>query len=308
MQRLKIKRGQQKGETPSKEVIAVSEYELSNDTLTFFIVKGLFSKRRFQVKQIPIYEITSIESSGNELSVTCNGVTDQFFCKNGFELFRELQEKTLSMLDERKKNLELERRVNLRKADLISAINASMDMVDLTFDILMGLNFKRINWKHLEAYSINLKENLNLQLQTMDPIKLDFSKIACAIKLEDPRETSKEIYLVLKSIHEYFESFKTEFDLKETHPNFQDTKNIIIAYYILNDLLLGKVEDEKDNKKEIHQLESILQLLANNTTFAVDIEALTTIINMAIPENNQESFTDDTRKIFRQQLARLQKN
>jgi regulatory protein YycH of two-component signal transduction system YycFG len=93
--------------------------------------------------------------------------------------------------------------------------------------------------------------------------------------------------------------------LKEIHPNLQDYKNVIIAYYILNDLLLGKVVEDKENKKELHQLESILQLLANNTNFKVDIDALKAILNMAIPENDLESFVEDTRAIFRQQLIQL---
>jgi hypothetical protein len=303
---LKSRHDHQKKESlSSRQIFAISEYELSNDTLKFFKVEGLLKKKRLQIKEIPIYEITKIDSYGNELNVTWNGVTSLFSSKNRIKSFSELQQKILVMQEEHQKNLELNEKTNLRKTDLNSIIPASMETIDLSFNILMGLNLKRINWKPLQGYSDNLKENLNLQLQTMNPLMLNFSKIASAIIKQDPKKTSKEVYTILKSIYEYYESLKTDLDLKEIHPNLQDYKNVIIAYYILNDLLLGKVVEDKENKKELHQLESILQLLANNTNFKVDIDALKAILNMAIPENDLESFVEDTRAIFRQQLIQL---
>jgi hypothetical protein len=289
----------------SKRIFAISDYDLSNENLRFFEKRGLLKKQIALIKEIPVYEITNVESYWNELSVTWNGVTNLFFRKDSLESFSDLEEKILIMLKEHQKNLEFAEMATLRKVDLISIIHVSIDIVDLLFDILISLHQKRINWEPLEGYSSNLKENLNLPLQTMDPLILDFSKVASAIKRQVPKETSEEVYSVLKSIYNYFESLKIEFDLKETHPNFQEARDIILAYYTLNDLLLGKVVDEKDNKKELHLLENVLQLLANNTNFKADIEALKAIINMEIPEKDLESFFEDTRGIFKQQLIQL---
>jgi hypothetical protein len=289
----------------SRRIFAISDYDLSNGNLRFFDKKGLLKKQMMLIKEIPVYEITNVESYWNELSVTWNGATNLFFRKDSFESFSDLREKILVMLEEHRKNLEFDERANLRKADLMSIIHVSIEIVDLAFDILISLHQKRINWKRLDDYPYNFKDNLNLHLQTMDPLMLDFSKIVSAIKRQVPKETSEEVYRVLKSIYEFFESLKTEFDLKEAHPNFQDSMNIVIAYYTLNDLLLGKVVEEKDNKKEIHQLESILQLLANNTKFNTDPEAIKAIISIVIPENNLEGFVEDTRAIFKQQLTQL---
>jgi hypothetical protein len=197
---LKSRHDHQKKESlSSRQIFAISEYELSNDTLKFFKVEGLLKKKRLQIKEIPIYEITKIDSYGNELNVTWNGVTSLFSSKNRIKSFSELQQKILVMQEEHQKNLELNEKTNLRKTDLNSIIPASMETIDLSFNILMGLNLKRINWKPLQGYSDNLKENLNLQLQTMNPLMLNFSKIASAIIKQDPKKTSKEVYTILKS-------------------------------------------------------------------------------------------------------------
>ena len=57
--------------------------------------------------------------------------------------------------------------------------------------------------------------------------------------------------------------------------------------------------------KEIYQLESILQILANNTNYTADIESLETIINMVVPGNDLENLVEDTRAIFKQPLIKL---
>jgi hypothetical protein len=289
----------------ARRIFAVSEYELSNGTLRFFDVKGLLKKKWTLVKEIPVYEITSIESYWNELSVTWNGVTNLFFRKDSFESFSDLRQKILVLLEERRKTLEFDEKASLRKTDLISIIGASIDIVDLSFDILIGLQEKRVDWKRLEVYSSSLAENLNFPLQTLVPFMLDFQKISSAVNKQVPKETSKEVYRILKSAYGYFDSLKPEDDLKETHPNFQDAKAIINAYYTLNDLLLGKVVGEKDNKKEKHQLESVLQILVNNTNFKVGIEELKIGIDKVISENDLESIIEDVRAIFREKITQF---
>jgi hypothetical protein len=288
-----------------RRVFSVSDFEVSNGVLKFFNVKGLLKKKVVVVREVPINEIDNVESYWNELSITWNGITNLFFRKDSFESFSDLREKILIMLEEHRKDLEFDEKANLRKQDLISTIHSSIDIVDLSFDILISLNQKRINWKPLEGYVSNVKENLNQSLQTMEPLMLDFSKVASAIKHQIPKETSEEVYSVLKSIYEYFGSLKIEFDLKEAHPNFQDSKNIIIAYYTLNDLLLGKVVGEKENNQEKYQLENVLQILATTTNFKADVEALKANINMVIPEKDLESFVEDIRANFREELKKI---
>jgi hypothetical protein len=71
---------------------------------------------------------------------------------------------------------------------------------------------------------------------------------------------------------------------------------------MLNDLLLGKVVGDKENKEEISQLESVLQNLAAETNFKVNIDELKSTINKIDVDSNRESVIERTREIFKEQL------
>ena len=139
----------------------------------------------------------------------------------------------------------------------------------------------------------------------MPPLNLNFLKISSAIKSQIPEETSKEAYNILKVIYGYFDNLSPDDDLKESIPNFLNAKAIILSYYTLNYLLLGKVVGEKENDKEYHQLELVLQFLANSTNFKVNIEALKASIDKVIPEYDLKSVIDNSREIFKEQFLLL---
>jgi hypothetical protein len=207
--------------------------------------------------------------------------------------------------EKRQKLIEDIGKVVLRRNELLGVLNASIGIIDLTFDILVALQKKRVNWKRLEDYSKGFGENFSFTGQTMPPLNLNLLKILSAIKREIPKETSKEANTILKEIYGYFDTLTLDDDLNESVPNFLSAKAIILSYYTLNDLLLGKVVGEKENKKEIHQLESVLLILANNTEFKVNIEELKVSIDKVFPENDLESSVDDSREIFKKQLMHM---
>jgi hypothetical protein len=229
-----------------------------------------------------------------EIKTTPNGKTTTATFKifnRKFEAYQKLTEDNGQVL--------------LRRNELLGVIKASIGIVDLSFDILMGLQKKRINWQRLEDYSKDLGENFSFTGQSMPTLNLNFQKISSAIKRQVPKETSKEADNILKVIHGYFGSLSLDDDIKESVPNFLSAKTIILSYYTLNDLLLGKVVGDKETKKEIHQLESVLQILANNTEFKVNIEELKASIDKVIPENDLQSVIDGSRGIFKEQLKHL---
>ena len=285
--------------------LAVTKFEFADNTVKFFVAKGIRKKRWVVVKEIPVCEITGIEHFGNELSVTWKGVTDSFFMKKNAESFGKLCDAVKGMLEEQRKTLVNSEKASLRRNDLTGVINASIGIVDLSFDILMGLQEKRVNWSHLEGYSSGLGEKLSFNGQTMAPLNLDFSKISLTIKKQAAKETSKEAYSILKLIYGYFNGLSLDDDLKETCPNFQNARGVILAYYTLNDMLLGRVVGEKDNKKESLSLETVLQSLANETNVKVNIEELKGSIDRMGVESDRESVIEDARSIFKEQLKLL---
>ena len=190
----------------------------------------------------------------------------------------------------------------LRRNELLGVINTSVGIIDSSFNVLIGLQEKRINWQRLEGYSNDFGKNTSFTGQTMPPLNLDFSKISSAIKSQIPKETSNEAYSILKAAYEYFNGLSVDDEFKENHPNFQDAKAVILAYFMLNDLLLGKVVGDKENKEEISQLESVLQNLAAETNFKVNIDELKSTINKIDVDSNRESVIERSREIFKQQL------
>jgi hypothetical protein len=207
--------------------------------------------------------------------------------------------------ERRQKIIEDNGRVVLRRNELLEVLNSSLVIVDLSFDILIGLHKKRANWQQLEDYSKDFGTNFNFIGQSMPSLNLDFLKISIAIKSQTSKEISKEAHNILKLIYSYFDSLSLDDDIKESVPNFLSTKALISSYYTLNDILLGKVVGDRENKKEIHQLESVLRILANNTNFIVNIEELKASIDKVIPENDLETVIDDSRAIFKEQLKQM---
>ena len=299
--------GQEDPPKKKQKGIEVAKVEVSDNIVKFFVAKGFRKKRWVAVKEIPVYEITGIENFGNELSVTWKGVTDTFFMKGRAESLGKLRDEVNGMLEEQRKSLENNEKAALRRDELLGVINASIDIIDLSFDVLIGLQEKRINWQQIEAYSNDFGENLTFTGQTMPPLNLGFSKIASAIKSQLPKETSNEAYSILKAAYGYFNDLNLNDDPKENHPNFHDAKAVILAYFMLNDLLLGKAVGDKENKEETSQLESVLQNLAAETNFKVNIDELKGSIDKMVVNSDGESVIERSRGIFKEQLKQLLK-
>jgi hypothetical protein len=313
------------------EDIRVTKVEVIDDTVKFFVAKGFRKKQWVAIKEIPVYEITSIENFGNELSVTWKGVTDTFFMKGNAESFGKLRDEVNGVLEEQRKSLEnneKEEKAALRRNELLGVINASVGIIDLSFDVLFGLQEKRINWQRLEGYANGFGENLSFTGQTIAPLSLDFLKVSSAVKRQIPKETSKEAYNILKAIYGYFNGLNLDEGLparrssgcwcsnlqmrlclnhafKDCHMNFQNAAAAILAYYMLNDLLLGKAVGDKDNKKENSHLETVLQNLANETNFKVNIDELKGSIDKMGLESDTENVIENSRRIFKEQLKQL---
>ena len=141
----------------------------------------------------------------------------------------------------------------------------------------------------------------------MPPMNLDFSKIAPAVKSQLPKETSNEAFSILAAVYGYFDGLNPDEDQKENHPNFQDAKALISAYFMLNDVFLGKVVGDKENSAEVSQLEGALQNLAAETNFKVNVEELKGNIDKMALDSDKAKAIERSRKIFKEQLKQLLK-
>ena len=156
---------------PKPKGIPVTKVEVIDNTVKFFVAKGFLKKRWVAIKEIPVYEITSVENFGNELSVTWKGVTDTFFMKEKAESLGKLRDEVNRILEEHQKSLENNEKATLRRNELLGVINASIGIIDSSFDVLIGLQAKRINWQQVEDHSKAFGENLSFTGQTMPQLE-----------------------------------------------------------------------------------------------------------------------------------------
>ena len=187
----------------------------------------------------------------------------------------------------------------LRKNDLRKV----MDVIDLLFDILIGLNEKTIDWIHLEGNAAGLLDGCKFYEGT--PLNLDFTNVSATIKRRISEETSKEAYDILKSIYEYFDGLKPLDYQKDDSVNVPIAKNLILTYYMLNDVLFGKVVGEVDNEKEILALEGVLLDLANGSNVKFNIEELKSGIYKLGVKVDYERIFKDIRASFKEKLSLL---
>jgi hypothetical protein len=282
--------------------LAVAKYELSENAVKFFAAKGFPKKQWVLIKEIPLQEITNVESFGNELSLTWNGVVYEFALKKP-ESFSALRDQIVGILeDQPHETVDNSEVTNPRKSDLTRVINGSIDIVDSSFDILMGLHGKRVNWTRLEKCADRLGNNWSFTGQTLAPLNLDFTGVSAAIKKQVPKETSKEAYNILKLIYEYFNGLKPSDDLKESILNFENAKDAMLAYYTLNDVLFGKVVGDLDNVKESASLESVLLRLADGSNVKVSFGDLKVSVDRLGVGVDGEMVIGDARAIFKEQL------
>jgi hypothetical protein len=290
---------------PKPKSLVIDKYEIVENVLKFFVTRGFFKKRLVTVKEIPIGEISVVESLGHELKVTWNGFTNSFIIKKKGESFSKLRDQIQSLVAEQQKNLENAAKAKQRKSDLSELIDASIRTVDASFNMLLNLQVKNINWTSLETFAHGLGENKNFAWKTLAPLSLDFSNLHDGIKNQTPDKTSKETFNILKSLYVYFEDLKLEDDLGDVHPNFNDAKSAVFAYYMLNDLWLAKIVGEKDSANEVLELEIALQNLSKETGFRVVFEDLVSSFDKIASDFDIVSVVEDSREIFRVQLKNI---
>jgi hypothetical protein len=136
---------------------------------------------------------------------------------------------------------------------------------------------------------------------------LDFKKLSLATKRHLPVEVSKETYSILKSLNEYFnESASSKNELPEqTHPNYNDAKTTVIAYYTLNDIILGIIVGDEQIGKETNELVKLMAKLSEETNLKMDIDAIKDWANKLRVEEGKESVIEESRAVFLQQLKEL---
>jgi len=177
-------------------------------------------------------------------------------------------------------------------------INSCLGFIDISFDILRGLNASPIDWQSFKGYFENLGVNLKLAGKETPPFTLDYSNIIIAIHRKDPRKTATEVLNAIAAVHNYFDSLGFNDALIEKNTNFRQTKDIVLGYLMLNDLWLGKLVKDKTPEQEEGALQSTLQELTRSSNFEINFLALeNTLDDVLLP--NIEFDVANSRDLYR---------
>ena len=278
--------------------------ELVGNTIKFHVETGRFKKRKEIAKEIPVADIESMERVGNELSITWKGVTDRFVIEKA-ELAETIHAKITEALSVQSKPLEAKEAAKQKPKELAQALSNALKITDSLFDILRSLH-GRVNWNRVESQLKCSKENVRRFADQKGAVNLDFEKLSSAIKEHLPEEISKEAYSILKALFEYFNGLPSQGESSaQIHPNHDDAKKVILAYYTLNDIILGTVVEDEEVGKERVELAIVLDDLSKVTGLNMNVDAVKDVVAKLGTEQAKESVIEESRAVFAQQLKDL---
>lgn len=279
--------------------------ELIDNTIKFYIKKGHFKKREELAREIPITDIENVKQVGNVLSITWKGVSEMFVIQKS-ELVGRINEKVAEALNEKEKRSENDETAKQKRNALTRMLSVGIKIVDSLFDILGSLQ-GRIEWSRVEDYLKRSEENArNFASLTTDAVNLDFAKLSLAVMEHLPGDISKETYSSLRSLYEYFSGLTSKDEFPEqTHPNCHDAKTIILAYYTLNDFMLGTIVGDEETGKESAALLMMLEDLSSVTNVKINVDAVKDIMGKSGVGEEKETVIEENRAAFREQLKEL---
>jgi len=278
--------------------------DLVGNAVKFQVEKGRIRKHREIAKEIPITDIDSTERVGNELSVTWKGVTERFVIENA-DLAEKIHAKLSETLSVQGKPLESKEETAKQEPDeFAQVLSNALKITDSLFDVLRGLH-GRVDWNRVESHLKCSKENVKSLADQKGAVNLDISKLSSAAKERLPEEISKEACDLLRVLLEYFNGLTSQGKSSaQLHPNHEDGKKLILAYYTLNDVILGTVVED-DVRKERDELMIMLNALSNETAFKINVGAVRDAISKLSIGQERESAIEESRALFKQQLKEL---
>ena len=158
----------------------------------------------------------------------------------------------------------------------------------------MKLHVTRIDWDLVATDTKRLNDAFSFETVMLPAFELNFSKLNLSTSRQNPKETAKETFTVLKALYDYFIGLKPPDNLVDMNPVFEKIKTMIIVYYTLNDLVLARLVGDKDNKREIIYLQELIVKLPEGANFKL-------LLDPFLGSKNQFS-VDEVRGCFKDHL------
>ena len=290
--------------------------ELSEYTLIFFVSKGVLRKKKVIIKEISLSDIIDVKHSDAELTITWRSqytVRDTFVADEGQREAltslaraleetlreRERKEKEKAEMEERRRE-EFRKKAEEQRKETIQIFLNAAETIDALFGILRSLE-SRAKWDNAEDYLESFIDSVKSLQRLIPELSLDFTKISLAVKGHYRQETIDEAYSILSNLYDYFVGMKISEqneELKNIHPNPQDMKNLILAYYMLNDIVLGVAVEDENIQKEIDHFLGLIEKMKNDKVLQVEIDEIKETIYRLFTEGEKETIIEQLRKFL----------
>ena len=136
---------------------------------------------------------------------------------------------------------------------------------------------------------------------------IDLTQLSAAVQERRLKEISGTTFDVLKALYVHFdELFSPSENAEQFHLNCQDSRMIMQANYISNDMLLGAAVGDDTLEKEGTELLKVLDGLSKLSGSKIDTNAIKTELDMlCLAKENQVAVVEGINSVVGQKLREL---
>jgi hypothetical protein len=275
---------------------------ITDGVLKFYVETGRFRKHRQIIREIPFAEVENVEQQGNDLSIFWKDTKDVFAIAKPSQVEPVLQ-RIMAALKEHTKETETKIVTDQQGKETTQLTVKILDTSDSLFSILKNLH-GRLDWNLMETNFQSVQENVKNLANQPNSLCIDLTQLSAAVQERRLKEISGTTFDVLKALYVHFdELFSPSENAEQFHLNCQDSRMIMQANYISNDMLLGAVVGDNTLEKEGAELMKILDSLSKLPGSKIDTNAIKAELDKLCAEKeNRVAIVEDMHLMLGQNL------
>jgi hypothetical protein len=275
---------------------------ITDGVLKFYVETGRFRKHRQIIREIPFAEVENVEQQGNDLSIFWKDTKDVFAIAKPSQVEPVLQ-RIMAALKEHTRETETKIVTDQQGKETTQLTVKILDTSDSLFSILKNLH-GRLDWNLMETNFQSVQENVKNLANQPNSLCIDLTQLSAAVQERRLKEISGTTFDVLKALYVHFdELFSPSENAEQFHLNCQDSRMIMQANYISNDMLLGAVVGDNTLEKEGAELMKILDSLSKLPGSKIDTNAIKAELDKLCAEKeNRVAIVEDMHLMLGQNL------
>jgi len=280
--------------------------EFSGETLLFYVNKGFIRKKRVTVRKLLLSEIIDVKSSASELVVFWKRqdiVEDVFIVDERLredlnrlstalrKALREYRwrEREKAEMEERRRE-ELRKKIENYRERIAQTFADAAKIIDLLFEVLKSLE-SRTKWDIAEECIEGSTRVIRTLQRNVPALDLDLTKLSLAVRGRHRKETIDESYNVLTHLYNQLVNtslIEKDEEIEALSLNLPDLKDLVTAYYILNDISLGLIVEDENIHEEIDSFLELAQKIGGDERLNLKTEEIRELTDKILLENKAE--------------------